>query len=178
VICAVGVPIAVRGTTLSTVAHQLTKSVDNVFVVVSVLLLLAPAVGAIFNARRRKEGGAFTFWWLVDSILVEFVVVDGLGKRFLTALHRPNALNKPGFPSGHATFAFILAYLVWMRYPKLGPVWFVLALAISWSRLAVGAHYPYQVFGGAVLGLLIGYGVTHRNYGILLPRILVSLKGK
>ena len=35
------------------------------------------------------------------------------------------------------------------------PAFFLLAAAIAWSRLYVGVHYPLDVLGGAVLGVLI-----------------------
>jgi membrane-associated phospholipid phosphatase len=32
---------------------------------------------------------------------------------------------------------------------------FVLAAAIAWSRVYVGVHWPLDVLGGAVLGVLV-----------------------
>lgn len=61
------------------------------------------------------------------------------------------------FPSGHATTAFALAAAVgfiserWF-YPSL-----VLASAIALSRVTGGVHYPSDVLGGAILGLLGAY---------------------
>ncbi len=63
------------------------------------------------------------------------------------------------FPSGHSTTAFALAGVLGF----LAPRWFVpalgLALVIGISRVAVGAHYPSDVFAGAILGLLGAYTV-------------------
>ena len=61
------------------------------------------------------------------------------------------------FPSGHATTAFALAAVIgfvserWF-YPTLA-----LAAVIGVSRVALGVHYPSDVVGGALLGLLGAY---------------------
>ena len=59
------------------------------------------------------------------------------------------------FPSGHAATAFacatVLAY--WDR--RLAVPAYVLAAAIAWSRVYVGVHWPLDVLGGAVLGVLV-----------------------
>ncbi len=91
------------------------------------------------------------------------------------------------FPSGHATTAFALAAVVgfvserWF-YPAL-----VFAAAIGLSRITEGVHYPSDVFGGTVLGLLGAYGVrlffarrgwlfTERPDGRIAPRPMSALK--
>ncbi|MDQ2680077.1 MAG: phosphatase PAP2 family protein [Candidatus Eremiobacteraeota bacterium] len=69
------------------------------------------------------------------------------------------------FPSTHATLAvafyFLWAILLfrsrlpnWLRYGGFG-VLTVLSLGICWSRLALGAHYLTDLFGGALLGLAL-----------------------
>jgi undecaprenyl-diphosphatase len=59
------------------------------------------------------------------------------------------------FPSGHATAAFACATVIAWRAPRLAFPAFVLAGAIAWSRVYVGVHWPLDVLGGAVLGVLI-----------------------
>jgi undecaprenyl-diphosphatase len=39
--------------------------------------------------------------------------------------------------------------------PRAAPALFLLAAAIAWSRVYVGVHYPLDVLGGAVLGVLL-----------------------
>lgn len=56
-------------------------------------------------------------------------------------------------PSGHATYAAVLAAAVW---PLLG--WparvalLVFMLGVGWSRIALGAHFPADVLAGFALG--------------------------
>lgn len=71
-----------------------------------------------------------------------------------------------GFPSGHATAACALAYLLTERMPALSPLWYAIAALIAWSRVEAGAHYPYQIVAGAILGFGIAI-FFHRS----LPRL-------
>ena len=72
---------------------------------------------------------------------------------------QPHALvGVPGghsFPSGHAAIGFACAGVLSWLVPRWWPAFFLLAVAIAWSRVYVGVHYPLDVLGGAVLGLLI-----------------------
>jgi undecaprenyl-diphosphatase len=64
------------------------------------------------------------------------------------------------FPSGHATFAFLTAYMLSYRRSLAWKLpLFVFAILVGWSRIYVGAHYPMDVVGGAILGMSIGFMV-------------------
>jgi undecaprenyl-diphosphatase len=59
----------------------------------------------------------------------------------------------PGLPSEHATGAFAIAFALVLRDRVSGIIALVLALLLSVGRVALGVHYPSDVFAGAVLGL-------------------------
>jgi undecaprenyl-diphosphatase len=59
------------------------------------------------------------------------------------------------FPSGHAATSFAGATVLARYLPGRWPVLFLLATAIAFSRVYVGVHYPSDVLGGAVLGVLV-----------------------
>lgn len=56
------------------------------------------------------------------------------------------------FPSDHTTLAFAIAIAVWKFHRPAGIALFVFGLLVAFARVFVGAHYPADVLGGAVLG--------------------------
>jgi membrane-associated phospholipid phosphatase len=64
------------------------------------------------------------------------------------------------FPSGHASFAMLMAASLW---PVLGRAWRVAAVMfVPWvclSRVSLGAHFPADVLAGCLLSLVLVLGV-------------------
>ncbi len=75
---------------------------------------------------------------------------SGLGSNLL------NHMPENSFPSDHATLMFALAFGLMVAAPlrRAGTVLFALALAVSWARVFLGAHYPSDILGGAILAVL------------------------
>ncbi len=84
------------------------------------------------------------------------------------------------YPSGHAVTAIVF-FMGWALVVALGTlpapvktvfvtVFALWALAIVWSRLALGAHYLSDVFGGALFGaawLCMAFTLSTRVYDVL-----------
>lgn len=69
-----------------------------------------------------------------------------------------NLLNNDyAFPSGHATMAAAGAFILSRVLPRKKKYWYTLAIAIALSRLYLGKHYPLDIIGGLLLGLLVGW---------------------
>lgn len=71
---------------------------------------------------------------------------------------------KDTIPSGHATFSFMSAYVLSQRR---GAGWrvslFLFALLVAYSRIYVGAHYPFDVVVSGLLGTFLGF-LTWKGY--------------
>lgn len=75
--------------------------------------------------------------------------VAGIGYTFLQ--HAPDS----SFPSDHGTaiFTFAIAFLCWHRMWS-GIMLMVVAAGIAWSRVYLGVHWPLDMVGGLLLGMV------------------------
>ena len=64
------------------------------------------------------------------------------------------------FPSGHSTASFAIATVLAKRFPLVGPFCIVIALFVALSRVLRGSHFPTDILGGAVIGILSGFIAT------------------
>jgi len=64
------------------------------------------------------------------------------------------------FPSGHSTASFAVATVLARRFPLVGPLCIVIALFVALSRVLRGSHFPTDVLGGMVIGILSGFIAT------------------
>ncbi len=68
--------------------------------------------------------------------------------------------GKFGFVSSHATNSFALAVfsslLLKSKFKWITIAMLFWAVLVSYSRVYVGVHYPADLFGGAVLGSVVG----------------------
>lgn len=75
-----------------------------------------------------------------------------------------------GFPSNHAANTFAAGFFLMAAYPAMGIVALIVALVISYSRVYVGVHYPLDVIGGGLLGLIFA-ALIYRFYVLYLALI-------
>lgn len=69
------------------------------------------------------------------------------------------------FPSGHAArsviFGIILAYVLSERFPRGCYLLFAYPILVSLSRIYVLQHFPMDVIGGAILGIMLTGVLAH-----------------
>ena len=143
--------LAGRSSALDALMIGSAKYLPVVFALVLVALWL--------SWRPRNQRGALL-------AAVSALVALGLGQIIGKAFPRPrpylsHAVNQliprsldTSFPSDHAILGFAVAVMVWRYNRRAGAVLLVLALLMAVARVFVGAHYPGDVLGGAVLGTL------------------------
>ena len=106
------------------------------------------------------------------ALLALVVAADGVADLLAVVLKRVVDVERPAFryaepkalvpvprdhsfPSGHAATSFACATVLALAFPRLAAPLYLLAAAIAYSRVYVGVHYPLDVVGGAVLGVLV-----------------------
>lgn len=76
------------------------------------------------------------------------------------------------FPSNHASNMFALAVFLSYNYSRSGWLCFPVAALVGYSRVYVGSHYPFDVLGGALWGVLIGcVGVAAVRYLLRIAEV-------
>lgn len=121
------------------------------------------AVILIFTKKYRKAGMA-----MLLALFAGFLLGNCLMKPWIGRI-RPfdldislNPLISPpsdfSFPSGHTMHSFSTSFALFLNNRKMGIPALILASLIALSRLYLLVHYPSDVIGGALLGLLMGYG--------------------
>jgi undecaprenyl-diphosphatase len=126
--------------------------------------MLFLAIAAIAALVRRR---ASTFITVAIAIAIATLVADHVLKP-LVQRRRPFVVapaahviggkpDDPSWPSGHAANAVAGALTLSRVVPQAAPVWWGLAVAVAYSRVYLGVHYPADVVGGAIVGLCSGF---------------------
>jgi len=137
--------------------------------IIPLLLIILWSWGAVNNIILQRQLVIKTAIALVFSMLFSIFIsqllpharpfVGNFGYIFLA--HAPDS----SFPSNHgsAIFTFALAFLFWHRLWS-GISLTIIALAIAWSRIYLGVHWPLDMLGSFFIGLtscLLSQGVWY-----------------
>ena len=134
--------------------------------------------------------GKKAWWWILATVLIAAladIISSHLVKNMIWRVRPcrdPNILlqirffvnycpQNSSFTSSHATSHFAQAtffFLTLRHVTRWSGLFFVWAFIIAYAQVYSAVHYPTDVLGGAILGCLIGWGVTkmfHKQAGIL-----------
>ena len=114
------------------------------------------------------EKGSRRKWYLFSETALAVILSRGLLTEIIRFFyHHPRPFDALGFtplipeagasfPSGHAAWFFALAMVIFFRNRKWGTWFFVFAFLIGIARIYVGVHWPFDILGGALVGILSG----------------------
>jgi undecaprenyl-diphosphatase len=136
-------------------------------------------------------------WWIV-FFLVTVALTDMVGTNvFKYNFLRTRPCNNPdligqlrllvlcpsgyGFTSNHAANHFGMATFLFLTFRHLFKSWMLLAFlwagAIGYAQIYVGVHYPTDIAGGAILGIIFGSTTAflfNKYFALALPDKRVS----
>lgn len=136
----------------------------------SIFLLFG--LGLLVLYRQRRKG-----IFLIVFMGITLAITDQFSSNFLKDLVgriRPchtlsevrlltDCNTSYSFPSSHAVNIFAGAYFVAKPLKEFSILFYVLACLVSYSRVYIGIHYPFDVLGGAAIGLLLAWPMRWLN---------------
>lgn len=140
----------------------------QLFIFPAILILL------IYKFRTRAAGALLTCAIaiaLADSISYRII------KHYIQRDRPPNVLQNVrvltdqyagfSFTSNHAANSFAVVTVLSFFFPFKRRVFFLIASLIAYSRVYVGVHFPLDVIGGAILGILCGKLALWISFSVL-----------
>ena len=132
-------------------------------------LLIAIFLLLLFFSKYAKREKLRIFWITVVSTIVARFGVTELIRFFYHRLrpfvtyqaHQLLSGNEWSFPSGHSAFFFAMATAIYLYNKKWGIGFFLAAILMNISRVIAGVHYPSDINGGAIIGIIVAYVVFY-----------------
>ena len=123
----------------------------------------------LFFATYKTREKLRIFWVTVISAGIARL---GVTELIRLLYHRPRPFitlhvhtllvdNEWSFPSGHSAFFFALATAIYLYNKKWGLGFFIAAILMNISRIIAGVHYPSDILGGAIIGIVVAHVVFY-----------------
>jgi undecaprenyl-diphosphatase len=120
---------------------------------------IAAALLLILTKKYRITGFAILVALALGAVIGDLILKPLVGRIRPFYLHEEIQLLITGltdfsFPSGHTASSFASATVLYMYNRRWGIFGFALAAVIAFSRLYFYVHYPTDIIGGMILGLI------------------------
>jgi undecaprenyl-diphosphatase len=123
------------------------------------LIWIIIALVLIFNKKYRDVGIMIIASFILTSIIGEGILKN-LVQRLRPFIDIPTInllISKPtsySFPSGHTASSFAVAGIIFSTLKKFRIPAIILASLIAFSRMYLLVHYPSDILGGILLGII------------------------
>ena len=125
------------------------------------MLWIVLALGLLCFRKTRPLGLCMALALIFDLLLCNLCLKPLIDRPRPFALREIilliEAPHDASFPSGHTAASFAAAGVLALRKSKLSVPALLLAILIAFSRLYLYVHFPTDVIGGIVVGLLCAY---------------------
>jgi undecaprenyl-diphosphatase len=144
------------------------RSLDPLFRFITdsapIIAYTVPVVLCLLSFFQKNKRLKIKSIYIVCATLLALVIEKSV-KHFVnrprpfityTFIQKVTSAGSPSFPSGHTSDAFTLAVSLSLAFPKWYVILpsFVWAMAVGYSRMDLGVHYPTDIMGSIVIACL------------------------
>ncbi|MGE3759326.1 MAG: phosphatase PAP2 family protein, partial [Pseudobdellovibrionaceae bacterium] len=127
-----------------------------------ILALIGYSLGRwVLKNSKLREFSAFSFFALAAVGFVLHILKLSIGRQrpYMTETYEsqvfsPFRMDWNSFPSGHSQVVFTVATLAALVFPKWRVLYFILALALAFTRVITHQHFMSDILMGATVGFL------------------------
>ena len=113
----------------------------------------------VIDGRVKKEEALHAAFSSISAWIISKMVKDifPVSRPFVSNGDAVSTVTIPqdgAFPSSHTAIAFAIATTIWLHNRRLGFWFFLAAVLTGLGRVLANVHFPTDVIGGAVLGVV------------------------
>ena len=135
-----------------------------IIIIAKYLIIIIPIILAYYIWTHDNKKKAFIETITISIIAFTAWIIANIFKNILK-IPRPDIVSQVlvkneslySFPSGHTTFFFAVATVLYFYHPRMAYAIGLLGIAVGLSRVYVGIHRPVDILGGMALGVIVGY---------------------